>query len=305
MKYTYYPGCSLHSAHKGYDISCRAVSEKLGCEMIELEDWNCCGATIYMSIKEITSLAIASRNLALAEEARHDLVAPCSSCFTVLNKANRYLKNNAELSQKVNSCLAEANLEYHNTVRVRHPLDVLINDLGLEIISEYVEKPLTGLKVANYYGCQIVRPEKGFDDRENPMSMDNLMETIGAENVYFPLKVRCCGGMLMTTYEYVALKLSKEIIECAVENGADCIVTTCPLCQMNLEAYQEKINREFGTDFKIPIFYFTQVLGVALGIGPESLGIDMNFHRCEKLEKIIKSPTPIEQVKQILEPAET
>lgn len=291
MKYTYYPGCSLHSAHRGYDESCRAVSEKLGCEMIEIEDWNCCGATIYMSVKEITSLAIATRNLALAEKYPYDLIAPCSSCYTVLNKANRFLRNNPELKEKVNSCLAEANLHYDTGVRVRHPLDVLINDMGIEIIRDYVERPLTGLKIANYYGCQIVRPERGFDDREDPTTMDNLFEALGATNVYFPMKLRCCGGMLMTTYEEVALKLSKEILECAVENGADLIVTTCPLCQMNLESYQDKINRTFGTNLRMPIFFFTQVLGVALGIEREKLGLDKNFYRCEKLEEIIKQPT--------------
>ncbi|RMF58220.1 MAG: disulfide reductase [Calditrichaeota bacterium] len=290
MKYTYYPGCSLHSAHQAYDMSCRAVSEKLGCELIEIEDWNCCGATIYMSVKEITSLAIASRNLALAEKYPYDLVAPCSSCFTVLNKANRFLRNNPALKEKVNSCLAKANLQYNNGVRVRHPLDVLINDMGIEIIRDYVERPLTGLRIANYYGCQIVRPERGFDDREDPTTMDNLFEALGATNVYFPMKLRCCGGMLMTTYEEVALKLSKEILECAVENEADLIVTTCPLCQMNLESYQDKINRTFDTHFRMPVFFFTQVLGVALGIEREKLGLDKNFYRCEKLEEIIAHP---------------
>jgi heterodisulfide reductase subunit B len=295
QKYSYYPGCSLHSAHRGYDQSCRAVSAKLGYEMIEIEDWNCCGATIYMSVKEITSLAIASRNLALAEKEGRDVISPCSSCYTVLSKADRYLKGSGELSKKVNDCLAEGGLSYSGGIRVRHPLDVLVNDVGTEIIRGYLEKPLTGLKIANYYGCQIVRPERDFDDRENPTTMDDLFETLGAENVYFPLKLRCCGGMLMTTYEDVALKLSKEIIECAVENEADCIVTTCPLCQMNLESYQDKINRRFETDFRMPILFFTQVVGVALGIDEKTLGIDKNFYRCKKLDEIMRSAVPAEE----------
>lgn len=288
MKYSYYPGCSLHSANKGYDMSCRAVMEKLGCELIELEDWNCCGATIYMSIKKVTSLAIATRNLAIAEKAELDIVTPCSSCYTILNKAHRYVSNSQELLDKVNSCLAEAGLKYNCTARVRHPLDVLVNDIGMEIISLYVKRPLTGLKIANYYGCQIVRPEKVFDDRENPTSMKNLFQSLSAEDVYFPYKLRCCGGMLMTTFEDAALKLSEEILDCAVENSADCIVTTCPLCQMNLEAYQEKINKKFNKNYKMPILFFTQVLGVALGLSEEELGIDKNFYRCEKLDEIYK-----------------
>lgn len=288
MKYSYYPGCSLHSAHKGYDMSCRAVSKLLGCELVELDDWNCCGATIYMSIKRTTALAIAARNLALAEKEGMEIVTPCSSCYTILNKAHKYLSSNPELLDNVNKCLAEAGLKYNCTVRVRHPLDVFVNDVGLEIISLYVKKPLEGLKIANYYGCQLVRPEKGFDDKENPTSMENLFSTIGAEEIYFPYKLRCCGGMLMTTFEDAALKLSEEILDCAAENGADCIVTTCPLCQMNLEAYQNKINMKFNKNYKMPILFFSQVLGVAMGLSEEELGLEKNFYRCEKLEEIYK-----------------
>lgn len=295
MKYSYYPGCSLHSAHKGYDLSCRSVMEKLGCELTELEDWNCCGATIYMSIKKITSLAIAARNLAIAEKDGLDIVTPCSSCYTILNKAHKHLKNSQELLEKVNTCLAEAGLEYNCTARVRHPLDVLINDVGLEIININIKKPLTGLKIANYYGCQIVRPDKGFDDRENPTSMENLFESIGAENVYYPCKLRCCGGMLMTTYEKAAIKLSTDLLERAVENGAECIATTCPLCQMNLEAYQNKINKTYNVNYKMPILFFTQILGVALGLDEKELGIDKNFYKCEKLHQIYNSEFSLEE----------
>ncbi len=296
MKYSYYPGCSLHSVHKGYDLSCRTVLENLGCELIELEDWNCCGATIYMSIKKITSLAIAARNLALAEKEGLDIVTPCSSCYTILNKAHKQLKSSKELLDKVNTCLAEAGLEYNCTVRVRHPLDVLINDVSLEIINLNVKTTLSGLKIANYYGCQIVRPDRGFDDIENPTSMENLFESLGAENVYYPCKLRCCGGMLMTTFEDAALKLSADLLDRAIENGADCITTTCPLCQMNLEAYQDKINKTFNKDYKMPILFFTQILGVAFGLGEKELGIDKNFYVCDKLDKIYKNEIVVEEV---------
>lgn len=289
MKYAYYPGCSLHSVNKSYDQSCKAVFNNLNCELTELEDWNCCGATIYMSIKEITALAVAARNLALAEKLGCDIVTPCSSCYTILNKANRYLKNNEEVFEKVNRCLKEANLSYHGTIRVRHPLDVLVNDVGIEVIKLHIKISLQGLRIANYYGCQIVRPEKGFDDRENPMSMENLFESLGAKEIYFPYKLRCCGGMLMTTFQNASLKLSKEILECAEENDADCIATTCPLCQMNLEGYQNKINKIYGTEFKMPILFFTQILGVALGIDKKELGLENNFYKCEKLEELFIS----------------
>jgi len=277
MDYTYYPGCSLESAHSSYSDSVKIVFKHLGCNLIELEDWNCCGATAYMSVKETLGFAISARNLALAEKYKRDVIAPCSSCFTILAKTNRYLKASPELHERINLCLKEDNLQYNLSVNVRHPLDVLVNDIGLKAIKEKAKFSLDGLKIANYYGCQIVRPEKGFDDREEPMTMDNLFFDLGAENVYYPMKVKCCGGMLMTTYEDVALKLSKEIIESAVINGADCIVTTCPLCQMNLEAYQEEINKVYKTNFNMPVLFFTQVMGLAFGYGAKELGIDKNL----------------------------
>jgi len=277
MDYTYYPGCSLESAHSGYNDSVKRVFSHLGCNLIELEDWNCCGATAYMSVKETVGFAISARNLALAEKHKRDVIAPCSSCFTVLSKTHRYLKALPEFHEKINDCLKEANLQYNLTVNVRHPLDVLVNDIGIEKIVEKAKYSLEGLKIANYYGCQVVRPEKGFDDREEPMSMDNLFAALGATNVYFPMKVKCCGGMLMTTYEDVALKLSKEILEAAVNNGANCIVTTCPLCEMNLEAYQNIINHTYNTNYDIPILFFTQVMGLAFGFDDHELEIDRNL----------------------------
>lgn len=287
MEYTYYPGCSLHSIHKPYDISCRAVFRALGVNLIELEDWNCCGATFYMSIDEVTSIAIAARNLALAEKYNLDLIAPCSSCFTILSKTNKFLKNNEKLYLSVNKVLNEVGLEYKLSVRVRHPLDVLVNDIGFEIIKMHIKKPLKDLRIANYYGCQIVRPDKLFDDRENPTTMDNLFDMLGAESVYYPAKVKCCGGMLPTIKEEVARDLIFEILYRAIENKADLIVTTCPLCQMNLEAYQKKIKEIFNEEVNVPIYYFTQVLGVALGLKEEELGINMNFTTSEKLKTIL------------------
>lgn len=290
MEFSYFPGCSLHSVNKQYDKSCRAVFERLDTGLNELEDWNCCGATFYMSVDEITSLSIAARNLALAEKTEKELVVPCASCFTILNKTNRFLKSHNELHQNINNNLNSIGLEYNLSVRVRHPLDILINDIGLELIKLKVKRPLTGLRIANYYGCQLVRPEKSFDDRENPVTMDKLFELLDAESVYFPLKVKCCGGMSIITAEDVALKLIFEILYSALENKADLIVTTCPLCQMNLEAYQDKVNKVYNKNFRIPIYYFTQVLGIALGIDEEALGINNNFYICEKLREISQSP---------------
>lgn len=273
MEYTYYPGCSLEASAKSYDESVRFVFKILGQSLVELEDWNCCGATYYMSTKETISLVISARNLALAEKYGRDIVAPCSSCYTILYKTNRILKENFVMKAKVDQALRKDNLEYNLTLRVRHPLDVLVNDVGVETIVSKAGVHLDGVKIAPYYGCQIVRPDRGLDNNENPRMMDSLFEALGAQNVYFPMKARCCGGMLMTTYPEVALKLNKEILECADENGAHLIVTTCPLCQINLEAYQEKINKKFKTNFYLPVLFFTQALGLALGGTHQQLGL--------------------------------
>jgi len=278
MEYLYYPGCSLESAGKPYDESLRAVFVALGVPLTELEDWNCCGATMYMGVHETISLAISARNLALAEQDGHrDLVAPCSACYTVLLKSNRFLRESPELKSKVDRILGEAGLKYDLTVAIRHPLDVLVNDVGLEAMARSAKRSLEGIVIAPYYGCQIVRPERGFDHREFPTSMDRLFERLGARCAYFPLKTRCCGAMLMTKFPDVCLALVKELLACAVENGAHCVATTCPMCQMNLEAYQQAVNKKFKTSYEVPVLYFTQLLGLALGCTHRELGLHRNL----------------------------
>lgn len=285
MKYSYYPGCSLESSASNYDKSVRTVFATLGLELIEIDDWNCCGATYYMSIKETISLVFSARNLAIAEKHGRDVIAPCSSCYTILYKTNQLLNENPVMHAKVNQALKRDGLEFHSGVPVRHPLEVLAADAGLGRISLETRRELDGIKIAPYYGCQIVRPERGIDDCENPQLMDDLLKAAGAEIADFSLKVRCCGGMLMTTSPNVALKLNKELLECAIENGADCIVTTCPLCQINLECYQEQINARYQTRFRVPILFFTQLLGWALGCDPDALGINQNLISFEKIER--------------------
>jgi len=277
VKYAYYPGCSLEKTQRGYDESVREVFKTLDQELIEIDDWNCCGATVYMSVKETVSLAVSARNLALAEKMGLNILAPCSSCFTTLSKTNRIMNSIPEMKKNVNEALTEGSLSYSGKTTVHHPLDILMNDVGINAILLKQKRSLKGLKIAPYYGCQIVRPDKTFDDHENPVLMDKLFKKCGGEVVYYPMKVRCCGGMLMTTFEETALKLCKELLSCAQENGADVIVTTCPLCHFNLEAYQDKINEVYGTKFTIPILYFTQLLGIILGIPGDKLGIDASF----------------------------
>jgi heterodisulfide reductase subunit B len=274
LQYAYYPGCSLEHTSSSYDKSVREVFKALGVGLQEIEDWNCCGATMYMSVKKIVGYAISARNLALAQNMGMDICAPCSSCYTVLRKTNRHIDWEPAERARINDALAAANLSYTTTVNVRHPLDILVNDVGLETIASRMKRSLKGIKVAPYYGCQIVRPHGHFDDVDDPVTMDRLLQALGAEVVYYPSKVRCCGGMLMTTQEPIALKLNSNLLQAAVDNDAEIIATACPLCEMNLEAYQKKINKMCGTNFNVPIVYFTHLVGIALGIPPERMGLD-------------------------------
>ncbi|RJR28171.1 MAG: disulfide reductase [Candidatus Latescibacterota bacterium] len=273
MKYTYYPGCSVNATANIYQDSIDAIAPALGLELEELEDWNCCGATAYMSVQELMSFAISARNLALAEPLHRDVVTPCSACYTVLNKTNRYFAEYPDLRKKIGQALEAGGLSYSGNVRVRHLLDVVCSDVGCEKIRSLVVKKLSGLKVAPYYGCQIVRPETDFDDPDDPVKMNKLIETLGAENVDYRMKTACCGASLMGTQEELAMRLCRNLLLDAERRGAHCLVTICPLCQMNLDVYQGKVNALFKTKFNLPVLYFTQLIGIALGMPPEKLGL--------------------------------
>jgi len=272
--YTYFPGCSSsHGGTKAYGWSARAVARALDVELIELEDWNCCGSTPSTSLDELASFCCAARNLALAEKRGFDMVTPCSACYVILSRTNSYLKVYPKLKAKVDECLAAGNLEYRGTVKVRHILDIFVNDVGYDVIRSRVKRNLGGLQVAPYYGCQIVRPRPSFDHPEFPQSLDKLIASLGGEPVSFPLKSRCCGGSLVISEETLALDLLRKLLNCAFANGAECLVTVCPLCQTNLDTYQSRVNKRFKTHFELPILFFTQLMGVAFGLGDEDLGL--------------------------------
>jgi heterodisulfide reductase subunit B len=284
MRYLYYPGCSAEATGKAYDISTRAMMDKLGVDLVELDDWNCCGATSYFSVRELDSFAIAARNLAIAEkQGDEDLCVICNACYTTLAKTNRYLAESDQVHQAVNGALGAVGREYHGKKRVRHVMDILVNDIGLEAIGAKVARRLTSLRVAPYYGCQFSRPMGDFDDTEFPITMDRLFETLGAEIVDHAGKVKCCGGMMMLTREDAALRLCHELLKGAQDGRADVIVCACPLCEMNVEGYQPRVNATFGTSFDIPVMYFTQLVGLALGSDPKALAIAKQIVSCDRV----------------------
>jgi heterodisulfide reductase subunit B len=283
--YTYFPGCSCSSegGSKAYDWSIRAVCKVLDVNLSELEDWNCCGSTPSGSVDELGAFCLAARDLAIAEKSSRDMVTPCSACYVIFNRTNTYLKGYPGLKRKVDEALSAGNLKYGGTVNVRHTLDILTTDIGYEAIKARVTKPLTGLKVAPYYGCQVVRPGFGFDHPEYPQSLDKLVASLGGEPVPFPLKTRCCGGSLIISEEDLALELTRKLLESASSNGAECLVTVCPLCQTNLDAYQSRVNRKFKTNFKLPVLFFTQLMGIAFGLGEKELGTKNSIVSMEKV----------------------
>jgi heterodisulfide reductase subunit B len=258
-------------------VSAQAVSKSLDIELVELEDWNCCGSTPYGAVDNLAALCVATRNLALAERRHFDLVTPCSSCYITLNRAHKQLKEHPRIKSRVDKALAAAKLEYGGSIRVKHLAEVLFDELQNETFSARVINPLKGLKVAPYYGCQLVRPGYGFDACAHPQSLDFMIGKLGAEAVPFPLKSRCCGGSLIISEEDIALKLIAKLLKNAREHGAQCIITPCPLCQLNLDAYQDKINRKFNTHFDLPVLYFTQLIGVALGLSSKLLALEKNI----------------------------
>lgn len=283
MKYSYFPGCCMESSAVAYNLSTKAVMEALGIELAELEDWNCCGASPYSSLDILISFCVSARNLALAEKKGLDLVTACSSCYSLLEKTNSLFRQSSPLRREVEEALAAGGLEYHGGVRVCHLAHVLIQDVGAEAIAAKAKRNLDGLRVAVYYGCQLVRPSRGFDDPEFPQSLDRLVDSLGATAVHFPLKSRCCGGTFVITEESIALGLLRKLLDSAATNGAECIITVCPLCQTNLDAYQGRVNRKFKTRYEIPILFPTQLVGLALGLSSKELGIDKGMVSAKKL----------------------
>lgn len=274
MKYSYFPGCSLKGLGRAYEESLLPVMKHLGVELQELDDWNCCGATAYMAVDEVKACVLTSRNLALAEQQGNlPLMAPCSACYMVLNKTTHYLHDYPEMKTTIDKALDTVGLSYGGETAVRHPLDILINDVGLDAIRAKVVRPLNGLKVASYYGCQIVRPYATFDDQFNPTTMDELIEALGAETVTYPLKTKCCGGSLTGTVPKAGIRLVYILMKEARRRGADCLSTVCPLCQFNLDAYHAQVTKEYGVKC-MPTLYFSQLMGLAFGLPEKELGLN-------------------------------
>jgi heterodisulfide reductase subunit B len=303
MKFGYYPGCAMDRNARSYHISMMAIAEPLGLQFEEMEDWNCCGATEYFAINDIPAYALVGRNLALASQQYNGekLVAPCSACFLNLKKTDHVMGEYKGINKKVNTALEVGGLDYQpGSVSVHHLLEVIVKDVGLDALEEQIQKPLYELRIAPYYGCLVPRPAdmESFDDPEHPTSMDDLLETLGAIVIDYPLKAQCCGGHMTQIKEETALELIRRLLKNADDYGADVISTLCPMCQLNLDAYQGAVNVHFGTNYNIPVLYFTQLIGLAFGIPENELGFGKEIVSAQPALQKISDEAPQERRKR-------
>ncbi|MAG96379.1 MAG: heterodisulfide reductase [Rhodospirillaceae bacterium] len=290
-KYTYYPGCSSQGSAAHLDKSVRAIAPVLDIELEELNDWNCCGASVgHVGGGYLPNAALTGRNLASAEaQGSEDILTPCAACYLNTHGTNEKIKADVRLRGKVNEALGAADMKYESDLQVRHACEMLVNDVGIDKIKEKVSNPLEGVKVAGYVGCQTVRPFAAtaaggdYDTFEDPDFLDDFVSACGAEAVPFERKTSCCGGSVSVMSPEKTLHLIKEILEEAKNSGADVIATPCPLCQTNVEMYQDRINQEFGTDFQIPVVFYSQLMALAFGLGADAAAIDQNIIKSEKL----------------------
>ena len=284
MKYAYYPGCASDSTARDQHTSCLAVARCLGIDLAEIDGWICCGTTSAHQTDRVLAASLPAANLIRAQKMDSDIVVTCASCYSMLKMANHEILNHPKVHKQVCEALGE---DYDGSVRVRHFVEVLLEDVGVDRVREALKASLNGLKVACYYGCLLVRPPEvmQFDDPENPTSLDDLVRAMGGESLEWPHKVECCGGALSVTRTDVVIKLSDAVLAMARAAGADCVAVACPMCQINLDLRQADIAKEFGRRHDMPVIYITQLLGLCLGIAPDELG----------LKKLMVSPADIVQ----------
>jgi len=288
--YALFLGCTIPARQPNYELSARKALTKLGIKLVDLDDLTCCCPPPIQSINLETSQAVAAYNICLAEEAGLDIVALCNGCFESLAMANAALKKDENLRAKVNGILSKAGKEFKGTIEVKHFLQVLIDDIGLECIKASVVKPLSTLKVAPFYGCHSLRPSEllEFDDPERPHILEDLIEALGAESVEYRDKLKCCGGLLRGISDDLSLSLARDKIINTTKAGAECIATLCPFCFVALDIGQIQVKSKFNEVYDMPILHYSELLALALGVDPKELALRTHKIKIDKvLEKIL------------------
>lgn len=289
MEIAYYPGCSLHASSKLYDIQSKAVFGRLGLELKEIDDWNCCGATSASKTDEFLAVALPARNLGIADASGlSEIVIPCSSCYSRLLVSQKRLANDPELRETIN---AELTQKVEGKIKVSSILEVLVPRVRSEEFSEKAPKKLEGLKPACYYGCLLTRFPSDVDvpdDVENPQGMETVCRAVGAQPLDWSYKTDCCGASAVINDTDTSLLLMSRIMQDAIARGANCFVTTCPMCQFNLDAYQDQVGKKYGIRERLPVYFVTELLGVAMGISPQEMQLDRHFTDAVGLLKELK-----------------
>jgi len=289
MKIPYYPGCTLHERARDFDVSAKECAKALGVELEELPIWTCCGAVYPLVTDSVMDVLAGVRNLSYASRLGDKVVTLCSFCYNVLKRSNNVMRGNKDKRDKANLFLradteareripSYTHEDYEGQVEVLHYIEMLRDVVGYDRVAEAVTKKLEGLKVAPYYGCMLLRPAKEmkFDDPEQPTIFEEFLEALGCDVVDFPMKTECCGGFQVVKDEDLAASCSQNVVVSAVKRDADVIVTTCPLCRYNLDRHQDKMAEEVKGFRKLPVIYFTQLLGIALGVDKEHLDFSDN-----------------------------
>jgi heterodisulfide reductase subunit B len=278
MKYALYLGCTIPARFNNYDASTRKVCTVLGIDLEDIEGWGCCGPVHVRSLNHDTFVAMGARNLALAEKMGLPVMTLCNGCYGSLKETNQALKEDEVLRQKVNEILKNEDLEFKGTTEVKHLVQVLYNDYGVNKIKEFIQNPFKDLKVAVHYGCHSIRPSEHAEmgDPENPRIVDELVEVTGAESVSWPLKLVCCGAPVLASDEDVAMNLIKRKLDSVKTSGAECTIQICPFCEVQFETMQVRVERDFEVEYGLPALFYPQLLGLALGISPDLLGFNLN-----------------------------
>ncbi|SMB96484.1 heterodisulfide reductase subunit B [Desulfonispora thiosulfatigenes DSM 11270] len=283
MKYAYYPGCSLKATGIEYDMSTKKVCEALGIDLWEIPDWNCCGASSAHLTNHLLALALPARNLAIAEKEGLDVAISCAACYARCKTSEVAAKESKEMAKTISEVI-ERPYEAKNTVRSL--VDIVNNDLGLDKVKAMVSNPLKDLKAVSYYGCLLVRPEKiSIDNPEDPTALDKITAATGATPIEWSCKTECCGASHATSDQPMGLSMVEKILDGAKNSGADCIITACPMCMSNLDMRQSQVEAKTGKKYNIPVLYFTQLIGLAIGLNPKELGLDKHFVNTMEITK--------------------
>lgn len=290
-KYLMFLGCAIPYRVSAYEISSRKILQKLGVELVEMPEFNCCGLPLD-PVSHETMLILAARNLALAEQKGLNILTLCPGCAGTLKKVNKTLKKDKALREEINSHLKESGLEFKGTIEAKHIMQVLIEDVGIEKIKDAVVKPLTMLKVTEHNGCHILRPKEfiGFDDPEDPKTLKNLIEATGATCLDYMDETECCGAPSVGVNDKIALQLARDKLNHIKSVGAQALITICPFCHIMYDTNELRIEKMFNETYGVPVLHYPQLLGLAMGIPPEELAFnDLRVDASKIIEQVAES----------------